>query len=1271
MMTTLCTRFPTALIALLATGLLVVENAHAQGTVESDLAALVALYGATDGASWTYSDNWVTLEPLGEWHGVITNSSGRVTEVRLGGNQLMGEIPSDLGNLDELTGLYLYQNQLTGAIPSELGDLSNLQELYLYQNQLTGAIPSELGDLSNLQELYLYQNQLTGAIPSELGDLSNLQRLYLYRNQLTGAIPSELGDLSNLQRLLLYQNELTGKIPPELGNLANLSRLQLYQNELTGAIPSELGNLSNLQFLYLYRNQLTGKIPSELGNLSNLQRLHLYENELTGEIPPELGNLDSLTGLYLAQNQLMGEIPPELGNLSNLQFLDLSSTGLCVPPGSQLHTWLLTINFRGAVCAPPTVTSVVVASTPQSGDTYRLYETMLFTVSFSEPVELKPHGRLRLEVGLDNPGGASGRTVEAVFSRITRSQYPTDDTPQIRRARHMHFEYKVQLFDRDANGVSIGANALRLASGAQIRNEVGSDARLDHFSVGPLSDHKVDGSADVPMIEHISVVSTPRLRWPGSRTPDTYGEGENIRIGVRFDQPVHVEGEPTMALEVGDPCVSVCEARYESGSGTDTLVFAYLVLANEIDRNGIAISTNPIKVVYGESIRSATDYEADLSYSRTGTASGHKVDGSRSAGPYLSVEDAEAHEADRKMDFTVRLEPHGLGIVTVDYATADGSGDTGAVAGEDYTETSGTLRFNSLETERTVSVPITDDAHEDDGETFTLTLSNPDGAKLRSGEGEATGTIHNSEIQPLTATFRDMPETHDGETAFRFRVAFSEPIAISFRSLREDAFTVAGGRVTSGKRVDGRKDLFRITVEPDSAEDVTIALPAGRDCEVSGAICTWGPPRKQLTNSPSATVEGPVNTATAPRITAVQVTSVPKLERDTYGRGETIRFTVSFSEQVEVTGRPHFTFSLGNRGATRRVDAPYESGSGTAALVFGYVVREGDEDNNGIFLVDGDALGRAGPVALDAGEAITALGGGVDADLSSSVRGTQPDHKVDGSRAPAASAPMREGLAARACSALAGGDGLAPGRAAAALWRDGDMDSDQLAALDGMGNGNGTYDLGDLLAWINRCRPGSGSAAGAGPPPSAPPAMPASQPARGASQRRKGARGPARRRRKAPAPPAAGSRTRRSGWLRTVLLAALIAAWGCGDGIVDPRADAPRHDGAKAAVVDPGSLHVRLTAPPRARDIGVMLVIEGPAIDSVQAPGLEMFETDESSSTRREVIIAGALPPDGPLLRVWVPHRGDQARYRVRLLQVAAEDFTLGDPEDYAVAIGR
>ena len=124
-------------------------------------------------------------------------------------------------------------------------------------------------------------------------------------------------------------------------------------------------------------------------------------------------------------------------------------------------------------------------------------------------------------------------------------------------------------------------------------------------------------------------------------------------------------------------------------------------------------------------------------------------------------------------------------------------------------------------------------------------------------EGIST-TVEGPEAPPpLTASFENMPEAHDGAGAFRFRVAFSENIGISYRSLREDAFAVSGGRVTRGKRVDDRRDLFEMTVEPDGDGEVTVTLPAGRECPVSGAICTKGENRRQLTNAPTATVAGP------------------------------------------------------------------------------------------------------------------------------------------------------------------------------------------------------------------------------------------------------------------------------------------------------------------------------------------------------------------------------------------------------------------------------
>lgn len=50
--------------------------------------------------------------------------------------QLSGNIPSNLGNLDNLKVLVMPDNKLNGIIPSELGNLSNLEILDLKNNEL-------------------------------------------------------------------------------------------------------------------------------------------------------------------------------------------------------------------------------------------------------------------------------------------------------------------------------------------------------------------------------------------------------------------------------------------------------------------------------------------------------------------------------------------------------------------------------------------------------------------------------------------------------------------------------------------------------------------------------------------------------------------------------------------------------------------------------------------------------------------------------------------------------------------------------------------------------------------------------------------------------------------------------------------------------------------------------------------------------------------------------------------------------------------------------
>ena len=165
--------------------------------VNTDRAALVALYNVTNGSSWLVDTNWLSNRPLGEWHGVSTDADGRVTELDLRDNQLSGSIPLELGNLANLGRLGLYDNQLSGPIPSQLGNLDNLQALGLGTNQLSGPIPSQLGNLAYLQALELRDNQLSGPIPSELGNLAYLQRLELRDNQFSGCVPVKLFDMTS------------------------------------------------------------------------------------------------------------------------------------------------------------------------------------------------------------------------------------------------------------------------------------------------------------------------------------------------------------------------------------------------------------------------------------------------------------------------------------------------------------------------------------------------------------------------------------------------------------------------------------------------------------------------------------------------------------------------------------------------------------------------------------------------------------------------------------------------------------------------------------------------------------------------------------------------------------------------------------------------------------------------------------------------------------------------------------------------------------------
>ena len=114
----------------------VTVNRAEPALVARDRAALMALYNSTGGpTTGRTTTNWGSTLPLDDWYNVNTDAAGRVTYLALWNNNLRGELPAELGNLDQLTQLPLQENYLTGGIP-DLGGLTKLTLLRMWSNRV-------------------------------------------------------------------------------------------------------------------------------------------------------------------------------------------------------------------------------------------------------------------------------------------------------------------------------------------------------------------------------------------------------------------------------------------------------------------------------------------------------------------------------------------------------------------------------------------------------------------------------------------------------------------------------------------------------------------------------------------------------------------------------------------------------------------------------------------------------------------------------------------------------------------------------------------------------------------------------------------------------------------------------------------------------------------------------------------------------------------------------------------------------------------------------
>ncbi len=195
----------------------------------------------------------------------------------------------------------------------------------------------------------------------------------------------------------------------------------------------------------------------------------------------------------------------------------------------------------------------------------------------------------------------------------------------------------------------------------------------------------------------------------------------------------------------------------------------------------------------------------------------------------------------------------------------------------------------------------------------------------------------------------------------------------------ESAFTVSGGnraRRVSEVAVAGRAVVLTLDPEAEPGEagiQVSYRVPTGTEA---------GPVRDAVGNQAAELSNQAVTNTTKPKVLTLEISSDPGPDR-IYAAGDDIRVTLTFSGTVEVTGTPQLSLELG--GGLRT--AAYESGSGTAALVFEYEVAAGESDTDGVG-VEADSL--SGGTIKDTSDNAAVL----DHDGLAANAG----HKVDGVR---------------------------------------------------------------------------------------------------------------------------------------------------------------------------------------------------------------------------------------------------------------------------------
>ena len=633
---------------------------------------------------------------------------------------------------------------------------------------------------------------------------------------------------------------------------------------------------------------------------------------------------------------------------------------------------------------PPGVSGLSIAS-PVVGDTFERGETIEVTVTFNKAVDVTGRPRLALTIG--------SATKQAVF------YWRTDSTSLV-------FRYRVVMADADADGISIGASALAL-NGGTIKEAGGTlDAALGlgAHAVSNSAGHKVAGGTfTAPVANGMTITSSPA-------SDSTYVLGERIEVEVTFTRPVRVTGVPQLVLGIAS---GVRRAAYASGTGTKALMFRYTVQATDRDLDGLSIAGSRLSLSLWlgaiNDWRDGTTAASREGANGIGDAAAHKVNGGVPVVSGLSISSpvvGDTFERGETIGVTVTFNKAvdvtggprlalTIGSTTKQAVYASGTGSTSLVFRHLVVMADADADGISIGAS---ALALNGGTIKEAGGTLDAALRLGAHAVSNSPRFKvAGGTFTTSSVSGVTITsIPTSDSTYVLGERIEVEVTFTRPVAVTGEP--QLALGIASGarRAAYASGTGTNALTFRYTVTATDADTAGLSIGASALALNGGAIddarggataASLGLGTNAISNAAAHKVDGSLS---VPFVSGLSISS--PVVGDTFERGDTIEVTVTFNKAVDVTGTPQLALTVGHRRAADPAtkQAAYASGTGTASLVFRYLVVAADAD------VDGISIG-ASALALNGGT-IKEAGGTLDAvlGLGAHAVSSSAGHKVAG-----------------------------------------------------------------------------------------------------------------------------------------------------------------------------------------------------------------------------------------------------------------------------------